>query len=1040
MAIVFSSFNLLAQRTAGGNSLMEDYRLGLELLNKEKFGAAQHQFDKVIISIPEMDSEMRINAEYYRAICAIELFNKDAEHLLTGFISEHPESPHVKKAHFQLGRYNYRKKRWEKAIDWFNKVDIYELSNTELGEYYFKLGYSYFRNGNTESALKALYEIKDADTKYTVPARYYYGHMSYRQGRYQTALGMFRKIQKDPKFGVIVPYYITQILYLQHKYDELLAYAPALLDSAIPKRAPEIAHLIGDAYYRKALFKEAIPYMEMYFNKSVTTREDEYQLGYCYYETGNYEQAIRILKRLGTKKDEIAQAALYHLGDCYRKMDEPLYALNTFLEASKLDYDPKMQEDALYNYAVLSGRVSYDPYNEAIEALNLYLDKYPQSIRREEVLQYLVNLYLTTHNYESALKSLEKIESPGLQLRRAYQTLQYNLAVEKFSNGRYEEAIACFNAAGRYNEDRLLAAKSIYWIAESEYMLNRYNRAMTHYKEYIYAPAAILDSNFILAYYNAGYAGFKSGNYADAITWFRKFTDDQNSKAFADKRSDALLRIADAYFTRKDYFSSEKYYAEAAAMAERDADYGIYQRAVVLGLLQRKDDKLIALKGLLEKYPESDYTDDAMYMLGQGYMLDDPAKSLAYFEEINRKYPAGKYSKDALLQTGIIHHNLNDDEKALDIFKHIAANYRSYEDAREAISYARNIYIEEGSVDAFKQWIGELEYYQLTVTSLDSADFKSAYLKYFHGDYEQAALAFDKYLSAYDAPVYALKAHYYKADCDYRSERYAEALGGYNYVINQSPNRFMLSSLLYASRINYHFNQYQEALSNYIMLEKMADTKQLTSEAEIGQMRCFSALGNYEMALEYAEKVLENQQGDPALVTEAYMIKGDAARELNRMSLAIEEYRAVADGNASERSAEAQYKIAAIYFQAGDFKMAEREVQKLISEKSSYKRWMARGMILLADIYAAGDEIFQARATLKSVLRHHKGDDKLKKEAQDKLNQLNEREKETQRQQEAERDGIFEIVFDADHFDVDSLFGEDQVLEEPLKVELLENE
>src|SRR5687767_12935663 len=104
-----------------------DFRTGLELFQKQKYGSAQHVFRKVIETHPA-HSLVRIDAEYYEALSAIELFNKDGEILLKSFIFNYPESPRVRTAYFYLGKYNYRKKKYEDAIKWLDSVDFYELS------------------------------------------------------------------------------------------------------------------------------------------------------------------------------------------------------------------------------------------------------------------------------------------------------------------------------------------------------------------------------------------------------------------------------------------------------------------------------------------------------------------------------------------------------------------------------------------------------------------------------------------------------------------------------------------------------------------------------------------------------------------------------------------------------------------------------------------------------------------------------------------------------------------------------------------------
>ena len=69
-----------------------------------------------------------------------------------------------------------------------------------------------------------------------------------------------------------------------------------------------------------------------------------------------------------------------------------------------MPFDPAVEEDALYNYAVLSYKIDYNPFDEAVDALNLYLERYPKSPRNQDVYQYLVNVYTTMKNYKSAIE------------------------------------------------------------------------------------------------------------------------------------------------------------------------------------------------------------------------------------------------------------------------------------------------------------------------------------------------------------------------------------------------------------------------------------------------------------------------------------------------------------------------------------------------------------------------------------------------------------------------------------------------------------
>jgi tetratricopeptide (TPR) repeat protein len=318
------SAGVFGQKTTIYTHQNATYNTALELYDKEKFSAAQEKFEAVLTQIVDHKSEVAVNAQYYHALCGLELFNIDAENLLIEFLFAYPGSPKVKLAYFHLGRYQFRKKKYEKATEWFNKIDIYDLDSEELAEYYFKSGYSYFQEEKFEEASKSFYEIKDAATKYAAPSSYYYGHIAYLQQKYQAALETFLSLSKDDKFGPIVPYYITQIYFLQKKYDKVIEYAPELLANSIPKRAPEIARLLGDAYYNTQQYEEAIPYLERFHKeKAYNARlEDKYQLGYAYFKTDKFKPAIKWLKKSIAKKDSLSQAAPYHLAECYLKIGE----------------------------------------------------------------------------------------------------------------------------------------------------------------------------------------------------------------------------------------------------------------------------------------------------------------------------------------------------------------------------------------------------------------------------------------------------------------------------------------------------------------------------------------------------------------------------------------------------------------------------------------------------------------------------------------------------------------------------------------------
>lgn len=247
-----------------------------------------------------------IKAKYYHALCALYLFHSNAESLLLGFLAEYPESIYRQEIYFELGKHYYCKDD-KRAINWLTQIDTYNLKDEQKGEYYFKLGYAYFQLDQLKEARNAFYEIINSDTEYWGPALYYYSHIAYTEKNYQTALEGFLKLEKNPSFAESVPYYIAQIYYLQGKFEELIAYAPSIMDSVDTKNSIGIEQLVGDAFYQMGKYDEAVPYLESYNRKSATTRDEDYQLGYAYFMSKDYVNAIKMFDKVAKVKDEFGK-------------------------------------------------------------------------------------------------------------------------------------------------------------------------------------------------------------------------------------------------------------------------------------------------------------------------------------------------------------------------------------------------------------------------------------------------------------------------------------------------------------------------------------------------------------------------------------------------------------------------------------------------------------------------------------------------------------------------------------------------------------
>ncbi len=990
---------IFSQQTQVYDNPLADYNLALELFNKGKYGAARNLFSKTIERIDDEESKIRSNSEYYLAICALELFNPDAEKLLTSFIFKYPTHSLQSIASFQMGNLQYRNRKYDEALHWYARVDLYDLNQDQRTELQFKTGYSHFMNEDFSRAKHYFFDIRNPQSVYYSPATYYYGHIAYSEGNYETALIYFQRLRNDDNFGPIVPYYITHIYFLQEKYDELLAFAPPLLEEASTRRAAEISRMIGEAHFNRGEFAEAIPFLEEFHRQSRQriSREDNYQLAYAYYKSGEFAKAVGYFEKVTNAEDSLAQNALYHLADAYLQTDQRRSARTAFQQAHRMDFIPAISQNSLFNYAMLSFELSMNPFNEAILSFQRYVERYPESPRIEEAYRHLIDLYLTTRNYKDALASMESINLNTPTLRAAYQRVAYFRGIELFNNGDFNGAIESFQKSLQHPQNRTIRAQAMFWEGEAHFRLEQYEQAIETMRRFQLVQGAFSLPEYNKSHYTIGYSHFKLQNYPAAITSLRSFTQNRNLERVL--RNDAYLRIADSYFITKDYNAAIDFYDRAIALESRDIDYAIFQKAVALGVTARFDAKINTLNDLLRRYPNTTYADNARYELANTYVIqNNNSRALHFYNEVMTRHPNSSFVKSAMLKTGLIHYNLNEDQRALAMFKRVVQEYPGSQESQDALVSIRNIYVAMDRVAEFVAFSEGLGFANVSIAQQDSLTYIAAEGRYMAGDCTNAVKSFENYLENFPSGIFALNAHFYKAECDFRFNEFQKALASYEFVLEKPRSKFSENAALRAAQINFRLNQFQAALENYQLLEQIAEFASNIQEAKTGQMRALDKLQRYEAAIAAANRVLESDKVEREIRQEANLIIARAAMGQNNLDKARTHYAATNQIAENAMSAEAKYYLALIEFRKGNYDETEKLIFQYINLLAAYDYWLAKIFILLADNYLAQDNVFQARHTLQSIIENYDGDD-LRNLAIEKLAAID-RQEELHRRQE----------------------------------------
>lgn len=994
IALFFAVLQGYGQKTESSRTPDLKYYESLDLMENSQFEAARKGFSEYINVQNDKRSELTVNASYYRALSAMELFHKDAEYLMEHFVLNYPESMWYKDAVLNLGNYNFNRRDYDDALRWLNEIDERDLNVLEKQDVQFKKGFSAFELEKFEESKRAFYELKDVDGNYRATANYYYGHIAYTEGNYQTAYESFQEAGKSEDFSGVVPYYITQIYHFQEKYDELIDYATPLIEMEETIRKEEIAHLLGNAHFQKENYEAALPYLEMYMARTPNPKPEEaYQMAYAYYRSGAYSESLEYFaKAAKSEKTKLVQIATYQMADAYVQLDEKKFAQNAFKVASQMYDDTEITEDALFNYAKLAYELSYDPFHEAIKAFEKYLDTYPNSSRKDEAFEFLLNVHLSTRNYSAALDAMNNMKTMDAATRGRYQECAYNYAVENMNKRQYDKAFEYFRESKKYPQNPGLVAQADYWIGDLHYKGGDYSKAVNAYETFLSSPAAYQTDYYNLAHYNMGYCQFKDEDFSAALSSFRKFITGSNVDSR--RKTDAHLRIGDLHLVSKNYDRAIESYQKALDMDKTNGDYALFQMAQASGYQENYPAKINYLNELFERFPETSLAAVGKYELGDSYFNENQLnKALSAFNSVVSDYAESPYRKKALLKRGLVEYRMGNYEDAIATYKSVVSDYGVDSESSEAIATLKNIYLDLGKIDEFSDWLTQVPDYEVSPSEMDSLSYQSAENAVASGDCDKAIPAFQNYLEAYPNGLFTTNANYYIADCAYRRNNFDLAIKGFEFVAEKRANQFSEPSLLGAASIRYSQEDYEKALNHYQKLKDVASFETNVLEAEIGIMRCAYELGNYDEALRAGEVVISASNTPEGIGVEAKLLKGRILFNQEKLGEAEDVFTELSKIKNSKEGAESQYRLAEIAFEQENLGLAEDRVFEVVKEFPSYDFWKIKAFLLLADVYREKEDFFQSRATLESIV-NNVSDTTFVNTAREKLEELDRLENE----------------------------------------------
>lgn len=977
------------------------YRKGLELFDEKNYLAARQRFEEIYKVRPALqakpDEVMMQNLEYYIAICAVEANDKDAEALLLDYNTKYHQTDKRRMLYFYLGKYYYNNKRYNDAITYLEKVDVTDLSNEQIVEYKFSLGYSYFTKKKFKEAKPLFKAIKDIKEKYYYPANYYYAFISFYTQDYNEALKSFTQIEDSKMYAAVIPYYVSQIYFLKNDYDKTIDYVGKNVNRSDVLYKDEMRLLIGRAHFQKSEYDKALPYLEKAVDKSgKASKEDIYMLAYCQYKAGDYAAAIENFKDLNLLNEKMSQNATYALADSYLKTNQKDKARSAFQSASAMDYDNVVRQTSLFNYGKLSVELGYS--SQGIQALESYLKQNKGGTYENEANELLTTALLKTKDYDKAYKIIEDNNFNSPVMRDAYQKVTYLRAVQMYNDKKYDLSLELCAKSLKYTDNPDIQAQALYLKGENLYNTGQYSAAAQSFTRFIQLTNSAMEKKYdaskYRAYYNTGYCYFKQKEYDDAALYFKNAIN-EGGTTMDIKGKDALqpdlyLRYADCSFVTKQYSNALTGYTKITEEDWASAEYAQYQKAIIYGLQGKNEEKISALSGLAARYPNSKYRDQAWFEIGETYLeLGNLNNALGAYKNVIDKFPSSALVPKAYLKTGLVNYQLSKKEESLNSYKGVVRQYPKTKEANIALSALKEIYVELGRADEYFEFAKGTGIVNINTSEQDSLMYESAMNLYNSGDCAKAVTSFSNYLSKFPSGFFSGEAHWNRADCLIKAKRYEDALADYEAIIQNKYSKYYERSLLKASGIAYYeVMDYSKALEYYKQLFTVSTIAQNTYTALLGRLNSAAKLGKQNEVISYAEQLINSGAAKERDIQEAYYLKAKAEYANNMTDAAFISFNKVSSYAISEQAAEGKYMVAKMLNERGDYK-ASMDTCFLIKDKyASYEYWVVKTFILIADNYYAQGNSFQAKATLQSIIENYEGDAKLLQEAKDKLNKI----------------------------------------------------
>lgn len=711
-----------------------------------------------------------------------------------------------------------------------------------------------------------------------------------------------------------------------------------------------------------------------------TAADALYVLGETAYRNGNAEEARQWLERIEDLDDAPGQGASFILGQLLAGEGDDRRAALAFSKAARRNFDPEIGSDAIYNLITSSTRGAKVPFSSPAQLYEQVRGgKHGTKGHSDALAERFAQEYFRDRDFAKALECIEEIRQPSPAILAQKRSILYELGRQETISRQYESAARHLREALalRTQEDPMVEGNCAIWLGDALYGQGDYSEAA---KAYATAAGKLTGQSRALALYNQGYALFSAQRFKEAAKLLEKAAADP--ALGADRRSDALTRLADCRFYSRDYAGARTLYAERVKEGAAGADYAAWRLALATGLTGDTAGKLRILEKWGADYPASRWSQEAMLELADTYSsLDRQREAAETFGRISALNPDSPQGRRAALGRAMALLKDGDEAGAVAQYRQVISTWPTSEESELANADLKRLAARQGTLAEHAAFLESVPGApRLDPDQMEALAFEAAE-EAWADDIRQTALL-EKYLTDYPKGRNLAQALTDLADSALEAGRWKEAVAYADRLLAERPDSEQAAGalLLKAETIEDHLPaRLPEALEAWRLLETQGGAT-FAAESWAGIMRTATEPAE---RLKYARLVQQSGQADPETLAEASIHEALALLDTPASDPQAKESRR--EGERILRSLAAQPGTLAgarANVELGDWLLAHGRVKESVElltaftdQGSPQQYWLARGFISLSDALRRQGDAPLADDYLRSLRENYPGDE-----------------------------------------------------------------